>query len=108
VEELAGAGASSVTFHIEVMDGSGPQERQQQAAQLADAIRRRGMRAGIALAPSTPVAAVEDLVLRGAIDMVTPQLACLAASFQCRVQSLQSLARKPPWRRVIDTDQTHG
>ncbi len=62
VDAFARAGANHLTFHIEVM---GPAE----ATGLADAIRTRGLTAGIALNPPTPlervmpVARSFDLVL---------------------------------------------
>ncbi len=69
MEELARAGADGVTFHWEVVAGEGWQGQQGQGevaqqqsgggaaavAALAGRIRGLGMRAGVALAPDTPL-----------------------------------------------------
>ena len=66
VPALERAGASSVTFHVEVASGA-------DAVALCDSIRSRGMRAAVACAPSTPCDApggVYDLCDAGLVDMV--------------------------------------
>ena len=53
IEEYADLGADGFTFHIEAAV---------HAQRHLAAVRARGMRAGIALNPSTPLAAIEELV----------------------------------------------
>lgn len=53
IEEYADLGADGFTFHIEAAD---------HAQRHLAAIRERGMRAGIALNPSTPLNAIEEVV----------------------------------------------
>ena len=65
VEPLAAAGASSVTFHWEAVGGDAAAARA-----LAAKIRRLGMRAAIALKPSTPAEGVAALAEDGELDMV--------------------------------------
>ena len=65
VEPLAAAGASSVTFHWEAVGGNAAKARA-----LASKIRRLGMRAAIALKPSTPADGVAALAEDGELDMV--------------------------------------
>ncbi|PNH06036.1 Ribulokinase [Tetrabaena socialis] len=65
VDALASAGADGLTFHWEVLGGAAEVEA------LARRIRGAGMRAGVALAPDTPLP--EELVAlaqRGEVDMV--------------------------------------
>lgn len=61
VDDFAKAGASSITFHLEAT--SDPDA-------LMDVIHAKGMRAGIALKPKTPVEAVFPFVASGKCDMV--------------------------------------
>jgi ribulose-phosphate 3-epimerase len=65
VPALAAAGASSITFHIEVVSGTA-------AVELCKTIRTLGMRAAVACKPSTAcdISGVYDLVDAGLIDMV--------------------------------------
>ena len=66
VPALAAAGASSVTFHIEVVSGTAAEE-------LCKTIRSLGMRAAVACKPSTPCdedGGVYELVDAGLVDMV--------------------------------------
>ena len=65
VEPLAAAGASSVTFHWEAVDGDAARARA-----LASKIRGLGMRAAIALKPSTSADGVAALAEAGELDMV--------------------------------------
>lgn len=61
VDDLAAAGASSVTFHWEATE---------EAAALAQRIRDKGMRAACALKPATPADVLLPLLDAGALDMV--------------------------------------
>jgi len=65
VPGLAAAGASSVTFHIEVASGD-------EARQLCRSIRSHGMRAAIACKPSTSCedSGITALIEEGLVDMV--------------------------------------
>lgn len=65
VPALAKAGASSVTFHIEVVNG-------ERAAELCRTIRSLGMRVAVACKPSTSCesSGVYDLCEAGLVDMV--------------------------------------
>ena len=65
VAPLAAAGASSVTFHWEAVDGNAARARA-----LASKIRNLGMRAAIALKPSTEIDGVAALAEDGELDMV--------------------------------------
>ena len=71
IDGLAAARASSVTFHIEAVGGGdGDGDATSEAAALAATIRARGMRAAVALKPSTPIETVFPLVDADAVDMV--------------------------------------
>jgi pentose-5-phosphate-3-epimerase len=83
VPRLAEAGASSITFQIEPFlaaaaaelgPGAPPADVAERAAAgaaaLAADIRGRGPRAGVAVAPGTPLDAVLPLARRGDVDMV--------------------------------------
>lgn len=61
IEPFAAAGASGFTFHVETV---------RDAREVCRRIRQRGMQAGIALKPATPISAVEGLVAAGEVDMV--------------------------------------
>lgn len=61
VGAFADAGASHLTFHVEVCDGKA-------AIELIEAIRARGMTAGVSLNPPTPVERVLPLVAH--VDLV--------------------------------------
>lgn len=80
VDELARAGANSVTFHVECFCGatydvdaayptlSGAEISD--AAALARRVRATGMRVGLALRPRTSLAAAEPLLAEGLVDML--------------------------------------
>jgi ribulose-phosphate 3-epimerase len=82
VEELARGGANGVTFHIECLCSAVYDKDAEEgypdpspvelasAAVLAATIRGRGMRAGIALRPRTPLSAVAPLLDAGAFDLL--------------------------------------
>jgi len=61
VKEMAKAGASNYTFHLEATDN--PQ-------QLIRDIRKEGMRAGIAIKPNTPLQALLDVMNSQMCDIV--------------------------------------
>jgi ribulose-phosphate 3-epimerase len=65
VAPLAAAGANSVTFHWEAVDGNAAKARA-----LASKIRNLKMRAAIALKPSTEIDGVAALAEDGELDMV--------------------------------------
>jgi ribulokinase/ribulose-phosphate 3-epimerase len=67
VAEMAAAGASQFTFHIEA---AGVDMSCARAAEIAGAARAAGMLAGIALTPDTPAEAVFPLLDAGAVDTV--------------------------------------
>jgi ribulose-phosphate 3-epimerase len=67
VADLAAAGASQMTFHIET---EGIDMSCERAAALAAQIRWKGMMAGIALAPETPAEAVFPLLEAASVDTV--------------------------------------
>lgn len=64
IAPLAAAGASSVTFHIEVVSEVAD------AVELCKTIRSHGMRAAVACKPSTSCEAVYELIDVGVVDMV--------------------------------------
>jgi ribulose-phosphate 3-epimerase len=79
IEELAAAGADSVTFHVECFcdepydkdsPGDYPGVPSNRAAALASKIRATGMKVGIALRPRTPMSSVSRLLDVGAFDML--------------------------------------
>ncbi|MCC6676393.1 MAG: ribulose-phosphate 3-epimerase [Phycisphaerales bacterium] len=57
VESFARAGANHLTFHIEAVPGMA-------ALQLAEGIRAKGMTAGIAINPPTPMEAVREVAAK--------------------------------------------
>lgn len=61
IDDFAKAGASQLTFHVEAADDP---------FAVAAAIRKAGMRVGVALKPKTPASVVFSLLDAGAIDMV--------------------------------------
>lgn len=62
---FAAAGANGFTFHFEAVDGVDA------VAALASDVRAAGMRAGLALKPSTPLSTeLKALVAAGGVDMV--------------------------------------
>lgn len=67
VEDMAKAGASQFTFHIETQ---GVDMDCNRAAAIAASVRDAGMMAGIALAPDTPAQAVFPLLEAHAVDTV--------------------------------------
>jgi ribulose-phosphate 3-epimerase len=67
VDDMAAAGASQFTFHIEA---TGVDFSCEKAAEIAAKVKSKGMMAGIALAPETPAEAVFPLVASGAVDTV--------------------------------------
>jgi ribulose-phosphate 3-epimerase len=82
IDELARAGANSVTFHIECFCAA-PYERDGNsdfptpsakefatATALAERIRSKGLRVGLALRPRTPLAAAVPLLSAGTVDML--------------------------------------
>jgi len=78
VEPFAKAGASTFTFHLEAVGRVhvGPNGRAEtRAAQVEHAarvladVRARGMRAGVALRPGTPVDGLVELCRRGLVDL---------------------------------------
>lgn len=83
VEDLATAGANSVTFHLESFcsapydkDEPGPYAgpkngaEMEGARELATRIRALGMKVGLALRPRTSVDAAKDLLDEGLLDML--------------------------------------
>lgn len=67
VKDMAAAGASQFTFHIET---AGVEYDCKRAASIAAQVRDAGMQAGIALAPETPAEAVFPLLQAAAVDTV--------------------------------------
>lgn len=67
IKDMASAGASQFTFHIET---AGVDYSCERAAVIAADVRAAGMKPGIALAPETPAEAVFPLVAAGAVDTV--------------------------------------
>ena len=67
VKDMAAAGASQFTFHIETAGVDFSCER---AAEIAAEVRAAGMMAGIALAPETAAEAVFPLIAARAVDTV--------------------------------------
>jgi len=63
VDALAKAGGSSMTFHIEAVEGP------ESAKEIVDALHEAGLRAGVTLKPGTPVEALGDVGAMG-VDMV--------------------------------------
>ena len=61
VDAFAGAGANGFTFHAEAVH---PDDQ----AELIQRIKSKGMKAGVALRPATPLDAIKDLV--SLVDMV--------------------------------------
>ncbi|KAH9578291.1 Ribulose-phosphate 3-epimerase-like [Trypanosoma melophagium] len=61
VQEMAKAGASQMTFHIEATEN--PKE-------VARQIRAAGMQCGVAIKPKTPASAVVELVKERLVDLV--------------------------------------
>jgi ribulose-phosphate 3-epimerase len=59
VPAIADAGAAMITFHYEA---------QPEAGRLAESIRRRGLKAGVAVNPRTPIAVLQPFL--GALDLV--------------------------------------
>ena len=82
VADFAKAGASGYTFHIEAVqedkgrcppaayDPARLPETTAKAAALCEQIRAAGMKAGVAVKPGTPAAAVAALVERRLVDLV--------------------------------------
>ena len=76
---MAKAGADMYTFHLECQCFEQPETptRVGAIAQLAEAVREAGMYAGVALRPSTPVAAVLPYLEAGDLDLVgDPRAPC--------------------------------
>jgi ribulose-phosphate 3-epimerase len=67
VNDMAAAGASQFTFHIEA---AGVDFSCEKAAEIAAKVKSKGMMAGIALAPETPAEVIFPLVASGAVDTV--------------------------------------
>lgn len=82
IDDLAKAGADSITFHIESLCTAkydkdvhepypNPAELELNAAlELASSIRKQGMKVGVALRPKTPLSAVFKLLDAKAVDML--------------------------------------
>lgn len=80
VNSVAAAGADGITFHWEVMATSGGgaagtaqhQQQQEAARELVARIRGLGCKAGVALAPDTPLSdELVQLAVEGDVDMVS-------------------------------------
>ncbi|KAL4523089.1 hypothetical protein Ndes2437B_g00232 [Nannochloris sp. 'desiccata'] len=67
INDMAAAGASQFTFHIEA---AGVDFSCETAAEIAAEVKSKGMMAGIALAPETPAEVIFPLVAFGAVDTV--------------------------------------
>jgi ribulose-phosphate 3-epimerase len=67
INDMAAAGASQFTFHIEA---EGVDFSCEKAAEIAAEVKSKGMMAGIALAPETPAEVVFPLIASGAVDTV--------------------------------------
>lgn len=83
IDDLAAAGASGVTFHLEcfcedVYDKDDPgdykcqltEKAQAEVEQLAQIIRRKGMKVGLALRPRTPLSAAKKLLNTNLVDLL--------------------------------------
>ena len=71
-QDMAKAGASMYTFHLECPCFEQPAQprRTEAIARLAAAVREAGMHAGVALRPSTPAEAVVPYLEAGDFDLV--------------------------------------